>query len=695
MTNKIVGFILMAGVLFFFNSCFKENTVSTNEEEIFSLTEEFDFKTVTEASIDILLLNPQNEPVEGVYIELYTENPLYDNGQKIEDIEKKRVYAGITDSIGGLYCKINPPSYIDSVYVFINHAGFPVLTGASLVSNPTNLTIGGSTNSLSTKSATLISGQNVVEATVVNGYYVLGDWNSVGVPDYLETNNDIISNEFMADITASLPEYFPLTETHPQYLEDSDDGNIFVVSECEIWVTFVHEGAGWLNSLGYYSYPTGNVSASVENIENKTIIFPNVSFLNSGGGLVSGNKVQLLYLDPVTEEFTTIFPAGTTVSWFLVARGWENGTVTDGVYTHYSITEFNEEPNPDLKKHNVLLFDNERDLLLLGFEDVRRDNGSDQDFNDAIFYATANPIEAIKTDVYQPIDTPTDTDGDGTSDTFDFYPEDPTRSFDNSYPGTGEFGTLAYEDQWPLRGDYDFNDLVLDYNFTQITNSKNQITGVEAKIVVKATGASYHNGFAISLDVPPGIIESVAGNSIEYDYLGILPNGTIPGDNTGVVVIFDDAFNVLEYPGSGIGVNTTPGHTYVTPDTLHVIVTFKNPVPISNIGTPPYNPFVMANRQADVEIHLPNNGPTNQADNQLFGTGQDSSDSKLDRYYLSNENLPWAINIPENFDYPIEKINIRETHLKFFRWAQSQGTEYQDWYMDKPGYRNDANIYSK
>lgn len=695
MENKRFVYILLSGLVFFLSSCLKENIEVVNKEEKQVLTEEFDFRTVEETTVELLLLNQQNNPVGGVIVELYTQNPLSENGQKIEGIENYRVFTGSTNSNGELLCKINPPTYIDSLYVSLKHIGFPTLTGVSIDSNPLKIIIGGSSNSPSLKSAVLVSEPKALEANTVNGYYVLGDWTSSGVPNYLEAENDIISNEFMADITASLPESTPLSVTHPQYLEDIDDGNIFIVSACEIWVTFVHEGAGWLNTLGYYSYPTDAAPASVEDIDNKTVIFPNVSFAGSGGGLVSGNKVQLLYLNPETNEFTTTFPSGTTISWFLVARGWENGTVTDGIYTHYSTTEFNNEPDDNLKKHNVLLFDEDRDLLVLGFEDVRRDASSDQDFNDAIFYATANPIEAIRTDVYQPVDRPVDTDGDGVTDTFDEFPEDPTRSFSIQYPRVGSFGTLAFEDQWPLRGDYDFNDLVLDYNFNQITNSENELTALEATIVVKATGASFHNGFATALNLPSGIIESVTGNSIRYDYLNILPNGTIPGDNDGVIVFFDDAFNVLEYPGSGIGVNTSPGHPFVTPDTLNVLVTFKNPVPIEDMGTPPYNPFLIANRDLGVEVHLPNYIPTNQAYNQLFGTGQDYSDSQLGRYYLSTEYLPWAINIPVSFDYPNEKTAITETHLMFFRWAQSQGAEYPDWYLDKSGYRNESNIYNK
>ncbi|MCC7317305.1 MAG: DUF4842 domain-containing protein, partial [Bacteroidales bacterium] len=41
------------------------------------------------------------------------------------------------------------------------------------------------------------------------------------------------------------------------------------------------------------------------------------------------------------------------------------------------------------------------------------------------------------------------------------------------------------------------------------------------------------------------------------------------------------------------------------------------------------------------------------------------------------------------------KVDILVTYLKFAEWALSSGTEYQDWYLDKSGYRNTDNIYPK
>ncbi|MCF8302879.1 MAG: DUF4842 domain-containing protein [Bacteroidales bacterium] len=56
--------------------------------------------------------------------------------------------------------------------------------------------------------------------------------------------------------------------------------------------------------------------------------------------------------------------------------------------------------------------------------------------------------------------------------------------------------------------------------------------------------------------------------------------------------------------------------------------------------------------------------------------------------------MPWGIDIVESFDYPIEKIDITVTHLKFAPWAESSGELFPDWFQDESGYRNEDNIYT-
>ena len=122
-----------------------------------------------------------------------------------------------------------------------------------------------------------------------------------------------------------------------------------------------------------------------------------------------------------------------------------------------------------------MLRDDEDQLYLVGFEDILRSRSEcDQDFNDIVFYVTASP-GAINNWGLQPIDNPTDSDGDGVSDEFDQYPTDPARAYNSYWPSKRTYATIAFEDEWPKTADYDMNDLVVNYRYNFVSNANNVI----------------------------------------------------------------------------------------------------------------------------------------------------------------------------------------------------------------------------
>lgn len=294
------------------------------------------------------------------------------------------------------------------------------------------------------------------------------------------------------------------------------------------------------------------------------------------------------------------------------------------------------------------------------------------------------------------ITTGTDTDGDGCPDDVDDYPEDPTRCFDIYYPANGN-GTLAYEDLWPSKGDYDFNDLVIEYRFKTVMSGTNHIVETFADFTIKAFGAGFENGFGFQLandNIADADILSVTGYNLQEAYINLETNGIEEDQSIPTVIVYDNTFNIMEHPGQGIGVNTEPWAPYVAPVTLNIYMSFtQSTYSYAQLDIPNFNPFIMVNLNRGTEVHLPNYNPTDLANEGQFGTWDDDSDSDVGRYYKTESNLPWAIHIPEPFDYPIEKQDIIWVHLKFAEWAESGGTLFQDWYKDLPGYRDNSLIY--
>ena len=147
-------------------------------------------------------------------------------------------------------------------------------------------------------------------------------------------------------------------------------------------------------------------------------------------------------------------------------------------------------------------------------------------------------------------------------------------------------------------------------------------------------------------------------------------------------------------PSGSTFINTKPEVAYVDPDTNQLHVMYSNPIASNVTGTAPYNPFLIVDKTRGKEVHLAGQQPTNLADVTLFGTWADDSDPANGKYYQTVTNLPWALDLPVSFEYPVEQVEITSAYNHFIEWAESAGASYPDWYEDHAGYRVDGNIYN-
>lgn len=263
-----------------------------------------------------------------------------------------------------------------------------------------------------------------------------------------------------------------------------------------------------------------------------------------------------------------------------------------------------------------------------------------------------------------------DTDGDGIIDFYDEYPDDGDRAYDTYTPSIYGWGSYAFEDLWPNEGDYDFNDLVLNYRFTHVFNSDDEIVETKLNFNVKNVGGSYRNGFGIELDMDESLIQSVTGTNITQGVVTLNGKGLEAGQAKPVVILFDDAWANTSANGE-----------------MELVISYNSPIAEGEFGS--MNPFIFINGDRGREVHLSDFPPTSLANTDFFGTQDDDSDPGSGRYYKNASNLPWAIDIIHDFVYLQEKVPIILGYNKFADWAESGGVDYPDWYKDQDGYRND------
>lgn len=212
-------------------------------------------------------------------------------------------------------------------------------------------------------------------------------YNWAGVPDHLVNPGDVLSSSFTDRINATLPEKRSVPIYNPKLISNGSPETINLSKESNVWITFVSEGALYRNALGYYTYPTNTPPTIAPTASNINIIFPNASLSYSGGNLNGGDK---LYLGK--------FPANTSIAFVLVVDGWDDlqAKVLLKSDILYSNAAFNSETDVNLKRHTVVIYDDKSDRLIVGFEDIRRDDAQcDHDFNDLVFYTTLDSISCV------------------------------------------------------------------------------------------------------------------------------------------------------------------------------------------------------------------------------------------------------------------------------------------------------------
>ena len=232
------------------------------------------------------------------------------------------------------------------------------------------------------------------------------------------------------------------------YLNTAYNNDLTLSGPGKIRVTFIKEGAGNRNSLGYYIFSEetfkgltkedidtdGSNVISVEELNSLQDVeigwvFPNASKLDTRGGILSEGDSYIL-------GDNRVYPAGTKLGFFLVSKGWVgDGTILqpyrNGIKPYVMFTT--DFLNPEAEKDNdlstdtshsrqvALLFDSdERSEVIMGFEDIRRRRfsngtvGGDQDFNDAVFSVSTDPSSALaKSGIAIANTTNNDNDGDG------------------------------------------------------------------------------------------------------------------------------------------------------------------------------------------------------------------------------------------------------------------------------------------
>lgn len=626
--TKRTSILLLAISLF--SSCMEKDVYQGDKNTPLNPTEVFDFSLTKEVK-----LNVDYGFTNDYYIifELYNQNPMKEeNNSWIKDEKLSPIYAASTDKKGQYSGQITIPSDITEIWIYSDYPG---------AVSPVKLAV--SNEEINFDQAEYIASlQTNTRATTAGGYSYPDDWKLIPGTDWdvygLPVNIESILSMPPAEILYSIKKTYTkvakegIKVMHPEWLNNNTTSEIKTTKATEVSLVFISSGAGWNNTIGYFTYPTNEVPT--ESTVQKILAFPNASPISKSSGtgrLLCGHEMKLKYWNESTQQFEDKFPAGVTLGWCLEGMGFNNGNIKKTGHTRFSYSSMNS----DNAQRVVALRDGgTNQIVAIGFED-----NTDYDYCDATFYVKIAEANAI--------------DPEGP----ELPPVDPPSNLEYTV-----YGTLTYEDQWPSEGDYDMNDVVVEY---QSTIYKSALDDKIYKIMDEFTpihnGGSYVCGFGYQLsNIDPSKVRSInvtGSDSWEME----------TGQSHPTITLFNDIKKVL---GQKITVTTEV-----------IDISSKD-----NSVNPPYNPFIFVNDR-NREVHLVNYPPTNKADMELFNTQDDVSNTSAGIYYIARykeeiQLMPFGINLPNivDFNIPAEGVKIYNTYPDFIEWVKSDGSTHKNWY---------------
>lgn len=240
------------------------------------------------------------------------------------------------------------------------------------------------------------------------------------------------------------------------------------------------------------------------------------------------------------------------------------------------------------------------------------------------------------------------------------------------FPAKNTNGTIMFEDLFPEKGDYDFNDFVVGYNIcTSLTrsddnNDKISNDGITIKLQIRAIGGlkPYRFGFELS-NLPTKYVR---------DNYNIKSDGSI---SFKLLEQEDDAPAIFVVTGAnslkdGSYYNTEKLSETSMPEITCEIVrnNFGDPTAYSHFQrqTDSYSfNFFIQNTQTNEEIHLKGYNVTALANNDNTN-------------FSTSDNFVWGMKVPVLIPHAIEKVDFTEAYPKFASWVTSGGTNNADWY---------------
>ncbi len=654
------------------------NHDSTNSQEYWENKKAnlFDFSTIDKVKIDI------DYGYDGymALFSIYAENPFTDDGHKVAGLEP--IFKSYTDANSEFHSTISVPIASDKLYLYSDAIGLPWCVEMPISNNAASFKYSDLTaEELSTKVITegtynIGSSLYTIRANeLISIYTSLSTssstmWkptNSVsGIYTTLSNSTVLYNGKTVGDLLERIEKFLRYTSTetvkqnNSQFVVDESNVNLQVLDDANVEMTFLGAAGGFGNAITYYYYPSDAVMTAEDyhNLPKYVLIPRHNKFYPT-----SKFKIRLQYFGADYDQpGVDVFPGGVTIGWMLISdvSGFYFKDGGTGLSTNASMNQVhqrvmtaldagryiysNTSANHDETPGCIALYDSATDGFVFGFEDCAFDptfDYYDESFEDYLFYVEGNPKVNIGNYSNPKI------------------PRLDVEIIDGELITTESvFGTLAFEDLWPSGGDYDLNDVVVEYTYKTKFNESNKVVAVDDIFTFVWDGAGLPNAFGYVVNSLLGTVDLSKSNfySQEENNQFILCPNCKEAYNSGEMKSFNvyRSFAAAERPDKG---------------------TYQRS----------YNPFIVNNYVAGthnrMEVHLPKYDGTQWMDSTLIYNPEHPF------FVNKTGEYPFAIDLFSKVNWQVvtESVNIGTSgeYPQFTPWAESSGSTNKTWYLHK------------
>jgi LruC domain-containing protein len=269
-----------------------------------------------------------------------------------------------------------------------------------------------------------------------------------------------------------------------------------------------------------------------------------------------------------------------------------------------------------------------------------------------------------------------DEDGDGVPDVYDAFPDNPLLAFSETIPAV-KMLTIAFEDNYPILGDGDYNDFVATYFLEEAWAANGLVKVILGRVQALARVAGYNHRFGMMIDFENylGVVlvrnMDEEGNitRTEWDFV----------ENWADITLFEETKKSFSRPTSYVTLDNgypeqlnSRGHCAQFAILLLWCGEGFPPTSGSGIKTEwnVYDPYLYV-YDTGCDVHLIGKPPLPYSENPNDPDG-----------FRDANGFPRSLLVPSDWGYPIELTHIESAYDDFYNWRTTDGTDYNNWYMN-------------